>query len=113
MTSTRVVDLDYPSIALVAKSLANPALAQYGVLLGHGGCDRLFGRRALRAFFAQRFPLRVVYLCMSWVGSCRGICNLDFARRDQALLGSIPETAGRFICPAVVTRPGNLRGRLP
>jgi hypothetical protein len=62
MTSTRVVDLDYPSIALVAKSLANPALAQYSVLLGHGGCDRLFGRRALRAFLAQRFRFGLLSL---------------------------------------------------
>jgi hypothetical protein len=32
------------------------------VLLGHGGCDRLFGRRALRAFLAQRFRFGLLSL---------------------------------------------------
>ena len=110
---SRPIRLDYRQSLLVAKSLANTALEQYGVLLRDGGCERLFGRGALRAVFAQRFSLRVVIFAGAGFCNGRGIRNADFARRHQALLGSIPKAAANFIWPVVVTIPGNLRGRLP
>jgi len=94
---SRPIRLDYRQSLLVQKYFANTALAQRSLSPGHGRCDVIFNGGSLRAVFAQRFPLHVVIFAGAGFCNCRGIRNADFACRHQALLGSIPRTAARFI----------------
>jgi len=83
---SRPIRLDYRQSLLVAKSLANTALEQYGVLLGNGGCDGAFSRDSVPAVFARYFSLRVIIAGGSGLRDRCGIRNAGFAGDHQALL---------------------------